>query len=128
MNENKVFLIFDNHDNKRTVILNFYNTLELLDEINEEKQNLTLKDHAMRITALENETMSINQKLVGIEKRINSKIMTSSTLDVDNEENDYLIYVEETGLRIAKATPKPMKALKLTDNSNIKLGGWNYVN
>ncbi len=123
MNENKVFLIFDNHDNKRTVILNFYNTLELLDEINEEKQNLTLKDHAMRITALENETMSINQKLVGIEKRINSKIMTSSTLDVDNEENDYLIYVEETGLRIAKATPKPMKALKLTDNSNIKLGG-----
>lgn len=123
MNENKVFLIFDNHDNKRTVILNFYNTLELLDEINEEKQNLTLKDHAMRITALENETMSINQKLVGIEKKINSKIMTSSTLDVDNEENDYLIYVEETGLRIAKATPKPMKALKLTDNSNIKLGG-----
>ena len=123
MNENKVFLIFDNHDNKRTVILNFYNTLELLDEINEEKQNLTLKDHAMRITALEKETMSINQKLVGIEKRINSKIMTSSTLDVDNEENDYLIYVEETGLRIAKATPKPMKALKLTDNSNIKLGG-----
>lgn len=123
MNENKVFLIFDNHDNKRTVILNFYNTLELLDEINEEKQNLTLKDHAMRITALENETMSINQKLVGIEKRINSKIMTSSTLDVDNEENDYLIYVEETVLRIAKAAPKPMKALKLTDNSNIKLGG-----
>ena len=123
MNENKVFLIFDNHDNKRIVILNFYNTLELLDEINEEKQNLTLKDHAMRITALENETMSINQKLVGIEKRINSKIMTSSTLDVDNEENDYLIYVEATGLRIAKAAPKPMKALKLTDNSNIKLGG-----
>lgn len=122
MNENKVFLIFDNHDNRRTVILNFYNTLELLDEINEEKQNLTLKDHAMRITALENETMSINQKLVGIEKRINSKIMTSSTLEVDNEVNDYLIYVEETGLRIAKKTSKPMKALKLT-GANIKLGG-----
>ena len=123
MNENKVFLIFDNHDNKRIVILNFYNTLELLDEINEEKQNLTLKDHAMRIAALENETMSINQKLVGIEKRINSKIMTSSTLEVDNEENDYLIYVEETGLRIYKKVSRPMKALKLTDNSNIKLGG-----
>lgn len=122
MNENKVFLIFDNHDNKRIVILNFYNTLELLDEINEEKQNLTLKDHAMRITALENETMSINQKLVGIKKRINSKIMTSSTLEVDNEENDYLIYVEETGLRISKKVSRPMKALKLTDNSNIKLG------
>ena len=123
MNENKVFLIFDNKDNKRTIILNFYNTLDLLDELNEEKQNLTLKDHAMRITALENETMSINQKLVGIEKRINSKIMTSSTLEVDNEENDYLIYVEETGLRISKKVSRPMKPLKLTDNSNIKLGG-----
>lgn len=122
MNENKVFLIFDNKDNKRTIILNFYNTLDLLEELNEEKQNLTLKDHAMRITALENETMSINQKLVSIEKRIDSKIMTSSTLEVDNEENDYLVYVEETSLRISKKASKPMKALKLTGVS-IKLGG-----
>ena len=122
MNENKVFLIFDNKDNKRTIILNFYNTLDLLEELNEEKQNLTLKDHAMRITALENETMSINQKLVSIEKRIDSKIMTGYSLDVDNEEKDYLIYVEEKGLRIAKAAPKPTKALKLT-GANIKLGG-----
>lgn len=122
MNENKVFLIFDNKDNKRTIILNFYNTLDLLDELNEEKQNLTLKDHAMRITALENETMSINQKLVSIEKRIDSKIMTGYSLDVDNEENDYLIYVEEKGLRIARAVSKPTKALKLT-GANIKLGG-----
>lgn len=122
MNENKVFLIFDNKDNKRTIILNFYNTLDLLDELNEEKQNLTLKDHAMRITALENETMSINQKLVSIEKRIDSKIMTSSTLEVDNEENDYLVYVEETDLRISKKVSRPMKALKLTGTS-IKLGG-----
>ena len=122
MNENKVFLIFDNKDNKRTIILNFYNTLDLLDELNEEKQNLTLKDHAMRITALENETMSINQKLVSIEKRIDSKIMTGYSLDVDNEENDYLIYVEEKGLRIARAVSKPTKALKLT-GASIKLGG-----
>ena len=122
MNENKVFLIFDNKDNKRTIILNFYNTLDLLEELNEEKQNLTLKDHAMRITALENEMLSINQKLVSIEKRIDSKIMTSSTLEVDNEENDYLVYVEETGLRISKKVSKPMKALKLT-GASIKLGG-----
>ena len=122
MNENKVFLIFDNKDNKRTIILNFYNTLDLLDELNEEKQNLTLKDHAMRITALENETMSINRKLVSIEKRIDSKIMTGYSLDVDNEENDYLIYVEEKGLRIARSVSKPTKALKLT-GANIKLGG-----
>lgn len=122
MNENKVFLIFDNKDNKRTIILNFYNTLDLLDELNEEKQNLTLKDHAMRITALENETMSINQKLVSIEKRIDSKIMTSSTLEVDNKENDYLVYVEETGLRISKKVSRPMKALKLK-GASIKLGG-----
>lgn len=122
MAENKVFLVFNTSSTNSLTILNFYDTLDLYDELNEAKQNQVLKEHSLRLTSLENETLSLKNEIKRLDKRIDSKIITSTLLEVDNEVHDYVIFTKENAMRIKQMRGGFDKTLSLGTN-NMKLGG-----
>lgn len=122
MAENKVFLVFNTSSTNSLTILNFYDTLDLYDELNEAKQNQVLKEHSLRLTSLENETLSLKNEIKRLDKRIDSKIITSTLLEVDNEVHDYVIFTKENAMRIKQMRSGFDKTLSLGTN-NMKLGG-----